>query len=211
MPSVFKWTLGKVTIKSACCALVCRVYWAWHSAKCVNFAECFGLETRQTLETLPGVLVLTLGKLYKRYRVFWNWNSAKFRNFAECFGLDTRQTWETLPSVNPETLGKVSKVCRVWTPKHSVKLLKFAECQEQSTRQSLHTLPSVTPNTLGKQARNDQILWSLCRVSIRIHSAKKVPKITEISLLVECFGLTLGNASLCQVLHSAKRPIPLFY
>ena len=88
-----------MTIKSTRCALVCRMYWAWHSAKCVNFAECFGLETRQTLETLPGVLVLTLGKLYKRYRVFWNWNSAKFRNFAECFGLDTRQTWETLPSV----------------------------------------------------------------------------------------------------------------
>ena len=63
LPSVFKWTLGKVTIKSTRCALVCRVYWAWHSAKCVNFAECFGLNTRKTLETLPSVLVLTLGKL----------------------------------------------------------------------------------------------------------------------------------------------------
>ena len=49
LPSVFKWTLGKVTIKSARGALVCRVYWAWHSAKCVNFAECFSLDTRQTL------------------------------------------------------------------------------------------------------------------------------------------------------------------
>ena len=75
LPSVFKWTLGKVTIKSTRCALVCRVYWAWHSAKCVNVAECFGLDTRQTLAL---------------YRVFWRWHSAKFTNFAECFGLDTR-------------------------------------------------------------------------------------------------------------------------
>ena len=49
--------------KSTRCALVCRVYLAWHSAKCVNFAECFGLDTRQTLETLPSVLKLTLGKV----------------------------------------------------------------------------------------------------------------------------------------------------
>ena len=76
-----------MTIKSARCMLVCRVYWAWHSVKCVNFAECFDLDTRQTLETLPSVLVLTLGKLYKHYRVFWNWHTAKFINFAECFSV----------------------------------------------------------------------------------------------------------------------------
>ena len=49
LPSVFYLTLGKVTIKSGRCALVCWVYWAWHSAKCVNFAECFGLDTQQNL------------------------------------------------------------------------------------------------------------------------------------------------------------------
>ena len=67
-------------------------------------------------------------------------------------------------------------VAECTTEKHSVKFLKFAECQAENTRQSLDTLPSVMLKTLGKQARNDQILWSLCRVSIRIHSAKKVPR-----------------------------------
>ena len=125
---------------------------------------------------------------------------------------NTRQSFSTLPSVKPKTLGKVSKLCRVSIPKHSATFLKFAECLDQSTRQRLHTLPSVTPKTLGKQACNEQILWSLCRVSIRIHSAKtkhsakKVLRIIEIGLFAECFGLTLGNVSLCRVLHSAKRP-----
>ena len=129
----------------------------------------------------------------------------------------TRQSFSTLPSVKPKTPGKVSKVCQVSSPKHSAKFLNFAECQGQNTRQRLHILLSVTPNTLGKQACNGQILWSLCLVSIRIHSAetkhsaKKVPRITKIGLFAECFGLTLDNASLCRVLHSAKRPIPLFY
>ena len=49
---------------------LCRVLWSWHSAKFRNFAECFGLDTRQTLET---------------YRVFWARHSVKLRNFAECF------------------------------------------------------------------------------------------------------------------------------
>ena len=35
----------KVIIKSGRCALVCQVYWAWHSAKCLNFAECYGPDT----------------------------------------------------------------------------------------------------------------------------------------------------------------------
>ena len=106
LPSVFKWTLGKVTIKSACCALVCRVYWAWHSAKCVNVDECFGLDTRQTLQPLPSVLVL---------------HSANFSNFTECFGDDTRQSLQTLPSVLGLTLGKLEKLYRVFSVGHSAK------------------------------------------------------------------------------------------
>jgi len=129
--------------------------------------------------------------------------------------------------VKTKTLDKVSKLCRVSrpkhsakfvsSPKHSAKFLNFVEFQDYNTRQTLETLPSVTLKTLGKQARNDQILWSLCRVSIRIHSAKpkhsakRVPRITENGLFVECFALTLGNSSLCRVLHSAKRPRPPFF
>ena len=63
LPSVLGVTLDKVS-------KLCRVLWPWHSTKFRNFAERFGLDTRQTLETLPSVLVLTLGKLYKLYRVF---------------------------------------------------------------------------------------------------------------------------------------------
>ena len=99
LPSVFKWTLGKVTIKSARGVLVCRVYWAWHSAKCVNVDECFGLDTRQTLQPLPSVLVL---------------HSANFSNFTECFGDDTRQSLQTLPSVLGLTLDKLEKLYRVF-------------------------------------------------------------------------------------------------
>ena len=132
---------------------------------------------------------------------------------------NTRQSFSSLPSVRTKTLGKVSQLCRVSTRKHSAKFLKFAECQDENTRQNLDTLPSATPKTLGKQASNGQILWSLCRVSIGIHSAnlkhsaKKVPRMTENGLFAECFALTLGNSSLCRVLHSAKqpRPPPLFY
>ena len=129
---------------------------------------------------------------------------------------NTRQSFSTLLSVKTKTLGIVSKLCRVSIPKHSVTFIKFAGCQDQDTRQRLHTLPSVKTNTLGKKERKGQILWLLYRVFIRIHStktkhsAKKVPRIIEIGLFAECFGLTLGNASLCRVLHSAMRPIPPF-
>ena len=156
--------------------------------------------TRQSFSSLPSVKPKTLGKVCKLCRVS-SPHSVKLLKFAEC---------------KTKTLGKGCKVCRVSKPKHPITFLKFAESQDQSTRQSLHTLPSVTSNTLGKQECNGQILWSLCRVSIRIHSAKTkhsakmIPRITEIGLFAECFGLTLGNASLCRVLHSAKRPIPPF-
>jgi len=99
-------------------------------------------------------------------------HSATFLNFAECQAQNTQQSSYTLPSVKTKTLGKVSKLCRVSSKKHSAKFLNFTECQGHNTRQSLDTLPSVTLKTLGKQARNDQILWSLCLVSIIIHSAK---------------------------------------
>ena len=141
-------------------------------------------------------------------------HSAKFLKVAECQDENTRQSFSTLPSVNTKTLGKVPQVCRVSGRKHSAKFVNFAECHGHNTRQSLDTLPSATPKTLGKQASNGQILWSLCRVSIGIHSskpkhsAKKVTRTTENGLFAECFALTLGNSSVCRVLHSAKRPIP---
>ena len=45
------------------CALVCQVFWHWHSAKFRNIAECFGVGARQSLETLSSVLALALGKV----------------------------------------------------------------------------------------------------------------------------------------------------
>ena len=137
----------------------------------------------------------TLGKVSQVCRVSGRKHSAKFLKFVECQDKNTRQRFSSLPSVRTITLGKVYKLCRVPRP---------------DTRQSLDTLPSATPKTLGKQASNGQILWSLCRVSIGIHSAKKVPRMTENGLFAECFALTLGNSSLCRVLHSAKRPNPPF-
>jgi len=118
----------------------------------------------------------TLGKVSQVCRVSGLKHSATFLNSAKGQAQNTRQSSYTLPSVKTKTLGKVSKLCRVSSKKHSAKFLNFTECQGHNTRQSLDTLPSVTLKTLGKQARNDQILWSLCRVSIRIHSAKKVPR-----------------------------------
>ena len=129
---------------------------------------------------------------------------------------NTRQSFSSLPSVRKKTLGKISQLCRVSTRKHSAKFLKFTECQHQNTRQSLGTLPSAIPKTLGKQASYGQILWSLCWVSIGIHSskpkhsAKKVPRMIENGLFAECFTLTLGNSSVW-VLHSAKRPRSPFF
>ena len=161
---------------------------------------------------MPSVKPKTLGKVYKHCRVSAPKNSVKFLKFTECKRKNTRQSFYTLPSVSSKTLGKVSKVCRVSGRKHSAKFVNFAECHGHYTRQSFDTLPSATPKTLGKQASNGQILWSLCRVSIGIHSAKpkcsakKVPRMTENGLFAECFALTLGNSSLCRVLHSAKRP-----
>jgi len=63
LPSVLGVTLGKV------CKL-CRVVWSWHSANFRNVTECFGIDTRQSLETLSSVLGLTLGKLEKLCQVF---------------------------------------------------------------------------------------------------------------------------------------------
>jgi len=48
LPSVLGVTLGKVS-------KLCRVFRPWHSAKFRNFAECFGLDTRQSWETLSSV------------------------------------------------------------------------------------------------------------------------------------------------------------
>ena len=132
--------------------------------------------TRQSFSSLPSVRTKTLGKVSQLCRVSTRKHSAKFLKFAECEEENTRKSFSTLLSVNTKTLGKVSQVCRVPRRKHSAKFVNFAECIPVDTRQSLDTLPSVTLKTLGKQARNDQILWLLCRVSIRIHSAKKVPR-----------------------------------
>ena len=160
-----------MAIKSVHCALVCRVYWAWHSAKCVNVAECFGLDTRQTLETLSGVLVLTLGKLYKRYRVFWNWNSAKFRNFAECFGLDTRQTWETLPSVFLS--------CTRQNRRHRAIPLTFF-CREFIFAECLLTLGKLFAECPIKNTRQTTV----CR---QINAVCWMPSVTLGKLFAECF------------------------
>ena len=126
--------------------------------------------TRQSFSSLPSVRTKTLDKVSQVCRVSGRKHSAKFLKFVECQDKNTRQRFSSLPSVRTKTLGKVYKLCRVPRP---------------NTRQSLDTLPSATPKTLGKQASNGQILWSLCRVSIGIHSAnakhsaKKVPRMTE--------------------------------
>ena len=130
----------------------------------------------------------TLGKVSQVCRVSGRKHPAKFLNFAECQHENTRQSSSSLPSVRP---------------KHSATFVNFAECHVHNTRQSLDILPSAMPKTLGKQASYGQILWSLYRVSIGIHSskpkhsAKKVPRMIENGLFAECFTLTLGNSSVC--------------
>ena len=148
-----------MTIKSGRCALVCRVFWAWHSAKCLNFAECFGLDTRQSLETLPSVFPsCTRQKRHHRaitltffYRVF----------------IDTRQ--KSLPSARWLTLGKelfavkIYTVCslpsvfRAW---HSVNLLYVSRSEPGKLVCSvqhlcciywLHSAPAIDH---GKEPKN---------------------------------------------------------
>ena len=134
MPSVFYLTLGKVTIKSGRCALVCRVFWRWHSAKFRNIAECFGIDTRQSLETLPSVFP-SCTRQKRRHRaipltffcrefIFAECLLTLGKLFAECAIKNTRQITvcrqnNAVCCMSSVTLGKAFAEC----PWHSAKLL----------------------------------------------------------------------------------------
>ena len=75
-----------MTIKSGHCALVCRVFWSWHSAKLRNFTECFSVVHSAKASSLCHPLTF----FYREF-IFAACLLTLGKPFAECAIKNTRQ------------------------------------------------------------------------------------------------------------------------